>query len=217
MNVQEQTTSPQTPALVVFGRDEAGKPHASSFAESEVALAEKAAGLMGMSLLPVKTDAERALAAKVPKGRVFASGRAFTPFVKATLFAELQAAAPQATMPPNDAAERLSAASDQPNGPAPEGTTVAAPIPGGGAPLAKQHGGWGDIQVGSIVLAAAGPTHLSWHECEVLAIDAGGVLTLRYADWPDEPHIARRAEEVGLMHPAYQPELPVEPEQQAAA
>ena len=48
---------------------------------------------MGLRLLPVRTDTERALAAKVPKGRVFASGRAFVPFIKASLFTELQAAA----------------------------------------------------------------------------------------------------------------------------
>ncbi len=40
---------------------------------------------MGLRLLPVQTDMERALAAKVPRGRVFASGRAFVPFIKASL------------------------------------------------------------------------------------------------------------------------------------
>src|SRR3954447_16758635 len=69
------------PALVVFGRDEAGKAHASSFAQGEAKLAERAAGLMGLRLLPVITEAEQALAAKVPRGRVFASGKAFVPFV----------------------------------------------------------------------------------------------------------------------------------------
>ena len=36
------------PALVVYGRDDGGKPHASVFADSEADLAEMAAGLMGM-------------------------------------------------------------------------------------------------------------------------------------------------------------------------
>jgi len=49
-------------ALVVFGRDATGKPHASSFTESEADLATKAAELMGLRLLPVRTDSERALA-----------------------------------------------------------------------------------------------------------------------------------------------------------
>ncbi len=48
---------------------------------------------MKLRLLPIRTEAEQALAARVPKGRVFASGRAFVPFVKAALFLELQTAA----------------------------------------------------------------------------------------------------------------------------
>src|SRR6476620_10331478 len=41
------------PAVVVFGRDEAGKAHASWFDHGEAALAEKAAGLMGLRVLRV--------------------------------------------------------------------------------------------------------------------------------------------------------------------
>jgi hypothetical protein len=78
---------------VVFGCDATGKPHASSFSQSEADLAEEAAKLMGLRLLPVRTDTERALATKVPRGRVFVSGRAFVPFIKAALLTELQAAA----------------------------------------------------------------------------------------------------------------------------
>src|SRR5215211_5202766 len=59
------TTAPETtpaktglaaPALVVFGRNEAGKAHASWFDHSEAALAEKAADLMGLRVLRVRTD-----------------------------------------------------------------------------------------------------------------------------------------------------------------
>ena len=38
-------------AVVVFGLDEKGKPHASAFDVSEAKLARKAAGLMGMQVL----------------------------------------------------------------------------------------------------------------------------------------------------------------------
>ena len=80
-------------AVVVFGRDEAGKPHASSLGTSEAELAEKAAGLMGMRVLRLTSDEERELAAKLPRGRVFGSGRAFVPFVKVGLFDRLEALA----------------------------------------------------------------------------------------------------------------------------
>ena len=76
MTAQANASPNDAPALVVFGCDALGKPHASSFSQSEAALATKAAELMGLRLLPVQTDLERALAAKVPRGRVFATGRA---------------------------------------------------------------------------------------------------------------------------------------------
>ena len=78
-------------AVVVFGRDDAGRPHASAFDATTAELAERAAGLMGMRVLRLETDERRALAAKLPRGRVFESGRAFVPFVKRPIFESLVA------------------------------------------------------------------------------------------------------------------------------
>src|SRR5215203_566666 len=78
-------------ALVVFGLDATGKPHASAFDGADADLAEKAAGLMGMHALRPETDEQRQIAAKLPRGRVFASGRAFVPFVRAPLYEALTA------------------------------------------------------------------------------------------------------------------------------
>ena len=78
-------------AIVVFGRNDVGKPRAAAFGHSDAQLAEKAAGLMGMRVLRLETDKARELAAKLPRGRVFASGRAFVPFVKAGLYDALAA------------------------------------------------------------------------------------------------------------------------------
>lgn len=83
------TISPTTPALVLFGRDQAGKPHASWFDAASVELAIKAAGLMSMRAVPVESDALREVAASLPRGRLFSSGRAFTPFVKGKLYERL--------------------------------------------------------------------------------------------------------------------------------
>src|SRR4051794_41921594 len=97
MTTAPKTAKPQpdpaAPALIVFGRDEAGKAHAAFFDQSEATLAEKAADFMSLRVLRVRTDEHRALAAQLPHGRVFASGRAFVPFVKAALFLKLQTAA----------------------------------------------------------------------------------------------------------------------------
>ena len=83
------TVMPSTPALVLFGRDQAGKPHASWFDAGSVELATKAAGLMNMRAVPVETDALREVVAGLPRGRLFSSGRAFTPFVKGKLYERL--------------------------------------------------------------------------------------------------------------------------------
>ena len=67
-------TSPDltfAPALVVFGRDEALKPHACCFAADEAELAEKAAGLMGMQVLRAR---ERARLCALRQGRPCSAG-----------------------------------------------------------------------------------------------------------------------------------------------
>ena len=79
------------PALVVYGRDDGGKPHASVFADSEADLAEMAAGLMGMRAFRLAEPEHLATVAGLPQGRVFASGKAFVPFVKAAVYDRLTA------------------------------------------------------------------------------------------------------------------------------
>jgi hypothetical protein len=83
-------------AVIVFGRDDALKPHASQFAAEDAALAEKAAGLMGMRLLRVRKGEVAAVAARLPAGRIFESGKAFVPYVSVKTFADIEAAAGQA-------------------------------------------------------------------------------------------------------------------------
>jgi hypothetical protein len=90
-------TRPSEPCLVVFGRDEAGKPHASWFDAQSADLAVKAADLMNMRVLKVETEEHKALARQLAPGRVFASGRAFTPFARANLYSKLAELAGGAT------------------------------------------------------------------------------------------------------------------------
>ena len=87
--VAETPLQPQIPVLIVFGRDEGGKPRAAWFGASDVAAAKQAAILMKMRVLPVVDDAHRAFAGELAAGRVFASGRAFTPYVRKELYARL--------------------------------------------------------------------------------------------------------------------------------
>src|SRR5687768_4741185 len=77
------------PSLIIFGRDGAGKPRASWFDNESAELASKAADLMRMHVLKVETDEQKEVARQLAPGRVFASGRAFTPFARASVFSKL--------------------------------------------------------------------------------------------------------------------------------
>ena len=173
-------------AVVVFGRDEAGRPRASAFGQNEADLATRAAGLMEMQLLQIGSDEHRTLSAKLPRGRVFASGRAFVPFIKADLYEVLTvlAGAPAAP-PPVSKPEPASAAPPRP----PEGTSKAGIAPDT----------WDDIGVGSIVLATEAPGE-GWWECIVLKAE-DDLITLKWRDWPRLPVFARRPWQIGLLPP----------------
>ena len=76
----------------------------------------------------------------------------------------------------------------------------------------KQPCSWADIRVDAIVLGAAPPRRTEWFECRVIALEGEDLFIVRYCDWPKEPPFKRRRVELGLLHPAYQPEPPLEPE-----
>ncbi|MCW6512665.1 hypothetical protein, partial [Lichenifustis flavocetrariae] len=77
------------PHIAVFGLDESRKAHASVFAQSDAELAQRAASLMGLHVLLLDSPEHHSAARRLPKGRVFASGKAFVPFVKKALYDEL--------------------------------------------------------------------------------------------------------------------------------
>ncbi|WP_050735669.1 hypothetical protein [Methylobacterium sp. ARG-1] len=211
---QEQTENPDTgkgngtsteaetpaakpaPALIVFGADKDGKPHASWFTESDTALATKAARLMNMRTLPLNNEANRTIAAELPQGRVFASGRAFVPFVKKGVYDRLSA---------------LAEAAEAATGSAPGETVVQGPTTATGdagdqtfkataTGEARYPRSWAGVAIGSLVLISEGEQD-GWYEAEVIEAKAGGIYTLRWRDWPDLPLLVRRREHMALLHP----------------
>ncbi|WP_036283948.1 hypothetical protein [Methylocystis sp. ATCC 49242] len=178
------------PVLVVMGLDDTRKPHASIFDKADAKLASKAAGLMGMRVVKLETAELKALAAKLPRGKVFASGRAFVPFVKASLYASIVAAAGLPAKSPKPArmatASPLDGHSGAGGGDQPPDTAEATPAKG-----------WGDIGAGSLVLATTGPNE-GWYEAVVIEVH-GDLLKLQWWSWPDEPLFARKISQVGLL------------------
>ncbi len=86
----ESPLAKSTPALVVFGTDKGGKPHAAWFGPTDVSLATKAAETIGFRALVLCNDAQRSAVADLPQGRVFGSGRAFVPFVAKEVYERVQ-------------------------------------------------------------------------------------------------------------------------------
>ena len=192
------TTSPAAmpPGLILFGRDERQRAHASRFAAGEKAEAERAAGLMGMHVLEISDDTHHSLADGLPQGRLFGSGKAFVPFVKAEVFDRLVAAAglPDAAVPVRASGK----------------ATSAPPASGGGASGAAGGGGpgghfkaptdWPEIERGCLVLACAGPQE-GWFEAIIMYTKADDAFELQWRDWRDNPLITRHRSELGLLPP----------------
>ena len=172
--MKANTTAVTSHGLVVFGKDEAGKPHASRFTAADFELALKAARLMGMRVMRPVSEAAATLAAKLPKGRVFASGRGFVPFVKPKVFEALLIthADPQNQVEPvADEAMHTDGAND-----------------GGDAGSAKPSDV--DFGEGVVVLAPYAPQE-GWWEAVIVKVK-GDLLTLKWRDYPDDPVFTRR-------------------------
>ena len=194
MGAAAKSETHNAPAVVVFGLDDKGKPHASAFDVSEAKLAQKAAGLMGMQVLRPKTADQRALAAKLPRGRIFASGRGFVPFVKAGLYEALTATA--GVSAGVVAANGQSAPTGSPG--APEGTSNGRGGQGGGNGGPRAPKSPADIGVGSLVLAYD-TTVEAWYEAMVIRVDDDELVTLKWRDYPKTPVFARRRSQLALL------------------
>lgn len=79
--------------VVLFGLDQRGKPTAARFAETQAALAAKAATQLRLRVLAVANPAIAELAAKLPAGRIHASGKGLVSHIRTDLYGRLVAAA----------------------------------------------------------------------------------------------------------------------------
>lgn len=202
-----ETAAAVSHAIVVFGRDEQSKAHASRFEAADAEVAERAAGLMGMKALRLATATQQELGAKLPAGRVFATGRAFVPFVKAEVFAQFDAdpAAYAPKRPPE--AEMPPAASQKPKGAhsarrAAEAATDTRDAASGPAEPPADHAA---IIVGHRVLAAELYDEQTFYLAEVVAVKGADLLQLRWAaeQYANEAHFERHRDHLALLPLAF--------------
>lgn len=175
--------------MIVFGRDTTGKAHASWFDEPEAAPARLAAAQMGYFALSVAGDGLLAISASLPPGRLFASGRAFVPFVKGDVFDQLAGHLPEGTKVP---ALRLVASS--------EATESKNEIKVGPTERYELPKDWNDIRPGTLVLATEG-REWGWFECVVLDAKENDIFELKWRDFTDLPSFYRDRRTLALIYP----------------
>ena len=165
--------------LLVLGFDEQQKPCGARFVDAKPDMVAKAARLMGLEVYKASSPDVAEVAKKLPIGQLYATGRAFVPNVRQTLYSDvlvaLSAEPQQAAVGPDD--HKAS-------------TPVARGLPGS----------WEEIAPGHLVIAQESLANGWW---EAIVLDRkGDMLTLRFRDYPRLPKFFRHRTAVALMSPA---------------
>jgi hypothetical protein len=165
--------------LLVLGFDEQQKPCGARFVDAKPDLVAKAAQVMGLKLYKPSSPEAAELAKKLPVGQLYATGRAFVPHVRQSLYSDvivaLAAEPQQAAVGPDD--DKAS-------------TPVARGLPRS----------WDEIGPGHLVIAQESLDYGWW---EAIVLDRkDDMLTLRFRDYPRLPKFFRHRTAVALMSPA---------------
>jgi hypothetical protein len=197
---QASTAPPLSPAapkadatkVILVGLDDQGRPHASWFDEEQADAAAVAADLMGMALLETRHQDVADIAERLPKGKLFESGKAFLPYVKRPVYDQLAVHLDEDYLV--STAARIEAAQAA----AAEGYAKASK----GEVPPRQPEDWSKLTVGDLVLAADDPAD-GWFDAEVLELLADDRLRLRWRDYADLPDFTRGIIEIALLHPKF--------------
>jgi hypothetical protein len=164
--------------LLVLGFDEQQKPCGARFIDAKPDLVAKAAQLIGLKVYKPSSPEVAELAKKLPVGQLYATGRAFVPHVRQSLYSDiivaLAAEPQQAAVGPDD--DKAS-------------TPVARGLPRS----------WDEIAPGHLVIAQESLDYGWW---EAIVLDRkDDMLTLRFRDYPRLPKFFRHCTAVALMSP----------------
>ena len=80
-----------TPALILFGNDQAGHPHAAWFTSEELVVAERASGPLGYVALRVIKKDEHVFARLLPRGEIGRDGQVYVPLLSPEMVETLHA------------------------------------------------------------------------------------------------------------------------------
>jgi hypothetical protein len=188
---KDSTPATRSPSpLVLFGIDNRGKPKGARFGKEHASLAMKAATQLQLKVLASSDPKVAEIAARLPVGRVHATGRTFVPFIRRDLYDRLVAAAANGNA-------HATSSSSPPNGP----SGASGSTPGGSAPHLPQN--WQAISVGDLVVANESREDGSY---EAIVVEANGdMFTLRWRDYPRQRPIVRHRLRLGLLYPGPRP------------
>jgi hypothetical protein len=165
--------------LLVLGFDEQQKPCGARFVGAKPDLVAKAAQLMGLKVYKPSSPEAAEVAKRLPVGQLYATGRAFVPNVRQTLYSDVIVAL---------AAEPQQAAVGSDDDKA--STPVARGLPRN----------WDEIAPGHLVIAQESLANGWW---EAIVLDRkDDMLTLRFRDYPRLPRFFRHRTAVALISPA---------------
>ena len=150
MTAKGNRSTPAKP-VVLFGLDSRGKPKAARFSKEHAGLAIKAASQLALQVVAGNDPELAEIAARLPVGRVHATGRTFVPFIRRDLYDKLVAAAANGNTHPTS----------PPNG----SSGASGSTPGGSAPRLPQN--WQAIGLGDLVLASQSRED-AWYEAIVV-------------------------------------------------
>jgi len=175
--------------LVLFGIDSRGKPKGARFSSEHASLAIKAATQLQLNVLANNDPKVAEIAARLPVGRVHATGRTFVPFIRRDLYDRLVAAAPNGNFPqpPTTPANKTSGG-------------AAGSRPPGSPPNLPRN--WHEIGLSDVVVGQESLED-GWYEAIVIEVN-GDMLTLRWRDYPRQRPIVRHRLRVGLIYPGAQ-------------
>jgi hypothetical protein len=142
----------------------------------------KAATQLQLNVLASKDPKVAEIAARLPVGRIHATGRMFVPFVRHELYDKLLAAAANGNPDP----------SSPPNG----SSGASGSTPGGSAPHLPPN--WQSIGIGDLVVASQSQED-GWYEAIVVQ-QSGDMFTVRWRDYPRERRIVRHRLRLGLLY-----------------
>ncbi|MFN3721273.1 MAG: hypothetical protein ACK4UW_20450 [Rhizobium rhizophilum] len=180
-----------TPHLILVGLDDQGKPHASWFTRDQTDAAAVAADLMQMALLQITTPELTAIAAGLPKGKLFESGKAFVPFVKRSVYDQLAA---------HLTADFLTASAQRVEAAKAAGESYTKASKGEVAMSLPED--WSKLAVGDTVLATESADD-GWWFAEIVELPGEDKVRLRWRDFPEYPTMTVGMTEIALLHPQY--------------